>query len=50
MTFIVERLVELRRHLDHLEELRGRVGGPADLRADLSSPPTAQAKTIESEA
>ncbi len=36
MTFIVERLVELRRHLDHLEELRGRVGGAADLRADLS--------------
>jgi uncharacterized protein YutE (UPF0331/DUF86 family) len=31
MTFIVERLVELRRHLDHLEELRGRVGGAADL-------------------
>ncbi len=36
MTFIVERLVELRRHLDHLDELRGKVGGPADLRADLS--------------
>lgn len=36
MTFIVERLVELRRHLDHLEELRGRVGDAADLRADLS--------------
>ncbi len=36
MTFIVERLVELRRHLDHLEELRGKVGGAADLRADLS--------------
>ena len=36
MTFIVERLVELRRHLDHLEELRSRVGGAADLRADLS--------------
>ncbi len=36
MTFIVERLVELRRHLDHLEELWGKVGTAADLRADLS--------------
>jgi hypothetical protein len=25
MTYLVERLAELRRHLDHLEELRPRV-------------------------
>jgi len=36
VTFLVERLAELRRHLDHLEELRPRVGGPADLERDLS--------------
>ena len=36
MTFVVERLVELRRHLDHLEELRGKVSSATDLRADLS--------------
>lgn len=36
MTFLVERLAELRRHLDHLDELRPRVAAPADLEADLS--------------
>ena len=36
MTYLVERLVELRRHLDHLRELRPRVGGRADLERDLS--------------
>jgi uncharacterized protein YutE (UPF0331/DUF86 family) len=33
---VVERLVELRRHLDHLRELRPRVTGAAALRRDLS--------------
>jgi uncharacterized protein YutE (UPF0331/DUF86 family) len=33
---LVERLVELRRHLDHLRALRPRVGGPEALRRDLS--------------
>jgi hypothetical protein len=32
----VERLVELRRHLDHLEELLPRVAGGESLRRDLS--------------
>lgn len=36
MTYLVERLVELRRHLDHLRVLRPRVGGRADLERDLS--------------
>jgi hypothetical protein len=36
MTFIVERLVELRRHLDHLRALRPKVSGPAALERDLS--------------
>lgn len=36
MTFLVERLAELRRHLDHLAELRPRVRTRADLDADLS--------------
>ena len=36
VTYLVERLVELRRHLDHLEELRPRVPGAAALRRDLS--------------
>ena len=36
MTFLVERLAELRRHLDHLRELRPRVTGRADLERDLS--------------
>lgn len=36
MTFLVERLAELRRHLDHLRELRPRVEGPEALERDLS--------------
>jgi len=36
MTFLVERLVELRRHLDHLRALRPRVSGPPALERDLS--------------
>ena len=35
MTFLVERLSELRKHLDHLEELRPRITATA-LRRDLS--------------
>jgi uncharacterized protein YutE (UPF0331/DUF86 family) len=36
VTFVVERLAELRRHLDHLRELRPRVRGPEALETDLS--------------
>jgi uncharacterized protein YutE (UPF0331/DUF86 family) len=36
MTFLVERLANLRRHLDHLEKLRERVTAPEDLARDLS--------------
>ena len=36
MTFLVERVAELRKHLAHLRELRPRVNGPADLERDLS--------------
>jgi uncharacterized protein YutE (UPF0331/DUF86 family) len=36
MTYLIERLAELRRHLDHLRELRPRVSGAASLRGDLS--------------
>lgn len=36
MSPAVERLAELRRHLDHLRELRPRVTGPESLRRDLS--------------
>ncbi len=36
MTFLVERLAELRRHLDHLREIRGRVAGPSSLQRDLT--------------
>ena len=36
MTFLVERLAELRRHLDHLYEVRPRVATTADLHRDLS--------------
>ena len=35
MTFLVERLAELGKHLDHLEALRPRISAPA-LRRDLS--------------
>jgi uncharacterized protein YutE (UPF0331/DUF86 family) len=36
MTYLVERLSELRRHLDHLRELRPRVSGPVELERNLS--------------
>jgi uncharacterized protein YutE (UPF0331/DUF86 family) len=36
MSRIVERLVELRRHLDHLREIEPRVTSAEDLRRDLS--------------
>jgi uncharacterized protein YutE (UPF0331/DUF86 family) len=36
MTFLVERLAELRRHLAHLRALRPRVAGPESLSRDLS--------------
>ena len=36
MTFLVERLVELRRHLDHLQALRPRVADARALASDLS--------------
>lgn len=36
MTFLVERLAELKRHLDHLESLRPRVTGGQALERDLS--------------
>jgi uncharacterized protein YutE (UPF0331/DUF86 family) len=36
VTYLVERLAELRRHLDHLDELRPRVPDAGALRRDLS--------------
>jgi uncharacterized protein YutE (UPF0331/DUF86 family) len=36
MTYLSERLADLRRHLDHLAEIRPRVAGPESLRRDLS--------------
>ena len=36
MTYLVERLAELRKHLDHLREIRPRVTGRRDLERDLS--------------
>ena len=36
MTFLVERLAELRRHLDHLRALEPRVTGREAIEADLS--------------
>jgi uncharacterized protein YutE (UPF0331/DUF86 family) len=36
MTYLVERLAELRRHLDHLRQLRPRVSGTVALERDLS--------------
>lgn len=36
MTYLVERLAELRRHLDHLRGLEPRVDGPESLQRDLS--------------
>ena len=34
--FIIERLAELRRHLDHLRDLEPKIGGREDLERDLS--------------
>ena len=36
MTYLVERMAELRRHLDHLHKLRPLVTGPDALERDLS--------------
>jgi uncharacterized protein YutE (UPF0331/DUF86 family) len=36
MTFLVERLADLRRHLDHLRDIRPRVRTADDLQRDLS--------------
>lgn len=36
MSPVVERLAELRRHLQHLRELRPRVTGPEVLQRDLT--------------
>jgi uncharacterized protein YutE (UPF0331/DUF86 family) len=36
VTFLVERLAELRRQLDHLREIRPRVAGVESLRRDMS--------------
>jgi uncharacterized protein YutE (UPF0331/DUF86 family) len=36
MTFLVERLTELRRHLDHLRGLSPRIEGVASLERDMS--------------
>lgn len=36
MSFLVERLTELRRHLDHLRDIRPRVSGAESLLRDLS--------------
>jgi hypothetical protein len=36
VTYLVERLVDLRRHLDHLDALRPRVTDATSLRRDLS--------------
>ena len=36
MTWLVERLAEMRRHLDHLRELRPGISGPGDLERNLS--------------
>lgn len=36
MTYLVERLAQLRRHLDHLRDLRPRITGPDALDRDLS--------------
>lgn len=36
MTYLTERLAELKRHLDHLREIRPRVTAPEALERDLS--------------
>lgn len=36
MTFLVERIADLRRQVEHLREVRGRIEDAGDLRDDLS--------------
>lgn len=36
MTFLTERILELRQHVDHLQELEPHVAGPESLASDLS--------------
>jgi uncharacterized protein YutE (UPF0331/DUF86 family) len=36
VSYLAERLADLRRHLDHLAEIRPRVAGPESLRQDFS--------------
>lgn len=36
MTYLVERLAELRRHLDHLQELRPRISASLELKRNMS--------------
>ena len=36
MTFLVERLADLRRHLEHLDGLRSQVTAPEDLTHNMS--------------
>lgn len=36
MTFLIERLAELRRYVDHARAIRDRVAGPHSLEADLT--------------
>lgn len=36
MTYLVERLADIRRYLEHLQGIRSRVTGPAALETDLS--------------
>ena len=36
MTYLDDRLSDLRTHLDHLAEVRGRISAPGDLRRDRS--------------
>jgi uncharacterized protein YutE (UPF0331/DUF86 family) len=36
MTYLVERLAELRRHVDHLREIRPRISSPLDLKRNMS--------------
>lgn len=36
MTYLVERLAELRRHLDHLREIRPRIGSALELSRNMS--------------
>ena len=36
MTYLVERLAELRRHLDHLRDIRPRISDSLELRRNMS--------------